>query len=907
MFQSLPPEQQQAVLNAIAQSSGGTGTAGGQTGATVEQPDQAQRTLRPNRREGANGLLYGRTGEGEQGTLPPGPPRIQPHSTLLISVTIAPQSPGLAAPSDVAQEHLDADTLKALLQNRRERILAGNPYRLNAAGQVMLPGLTPITLWGLTAEEAAQRLSADPRLGGFVFKVSILPVAPIGADSLEPFGYELFTSDESSFAPPTNVPVPTDYVLGPGDTVIVELFGKRVGRFVLPVDRDGQLHLPDLGPMGVAGMSFDRMKATIEQRIENEMIGVTASVTMGALRTIRIFVTGDVNRPSSYLVSGLSTVTNALFVSGGVSKIGSLRSIEVKRGGRLVTRLDLYALLLNGDSSGDIRLEPGDVVFVPPVGATAGIAGAVRRPAIYEVKPASTIGDLVELAGGLAPEADPHVAKLERIDHGEQRVIIDIDLSRSAALAIRVRSGDVLTVPRVLDEMARTVSLEGEVLRPGEYAWHEGMRLTNLLGGLNALKEDADQRYVLIRREHFPDRRISVASADAVGAFQAPGTAADPVLESHDRVIVFPLQQDRGVALGEVLQELRAQARDDAAPPVVSIAGHITAPGQYPLEQGMRVSDLIRAGGGLDSGAYSLSAELTRFIVVGGQSRRTEVIAVDLAAALDKKTAADLALQPYDVLTVKEVPDWATQGSVTLEGEFQFPGTYPIRKGETLSSVIRRAGGFTKYAFPQGAVFTREQIKEQEQEQIDKLAQRMQTDLTTLALQNVQAPSTSNSGEALRVGEGLLTQLRSSHPIGRLVINVEHAVADPGSDDDVQLRSGDTLIVPRVLQYVTVIGEVQNPTAHIWKHGLGRDDYIAMSGGLTQHADRKRIYVVRADGSVATRQDARWFRGAGVDMQEGDTIVVPLDAQKMPALPMWQAVTQIIYNIAIGVAAIHGL
>src|SRR6185312_12416521 len=379
--------------------------------------------------------------------------------------------------------------------------------------------------------------------------------------------------------------------------------------------------------------------------------------------------------------------------------------------------------------------------------------------------------------------------------------------------------------------------------------------------------------------------------------------------QSHDNVIVFPLQEDRGAALANVLQQLRAQARDKAAPPVVSIGGQVTAPGQYPLERGMRISDLIRAGGGLDSGAYSLTAELTRYIVESGQERRTQVIPVDLAAALEKTSAANISLQPYDVLTVKQLPDWATQGSVTLTGEFRFPGTYPISKGETLSSVIRRAGGFTQYAFPQGAVFTRLEIKEQEQEQLDKLAQRMQTDLTTLALQNAQLQSSSsNSAESLRVGQSLLSQLRSSHPIGRLVINVSHAVADPGSDDDVQLRAGDEIIVPRVRQYVTVIGEVQNPTAHVWKHGLDRDDYIQMSGGLTQHADRKRIYVVRADGSVVPQQHtASWFRESGIEMKEGDTIVVPLDAQKMPALPMWQAITQIIYNIAIGVAAIHGL
>ena len=257
------------------------------------------------------------------------------------------------------------------------------------------------------------------------------------------------------------MPVPTDYIVGPGDTFLVELFGKKVGRYSLPVDRDGRLHLPDLEPIEVAGLSFDRARTGIEQRIDHEMIGVRVSVTMGPLRSIQVFVTGDVNNPGSYTVSGLSTITNALFAAGGISNVGSLRKVELKRRGVLVSRLDLYALLLKGNSSGDVRLQAGDVVFVAPVGATAAIGGEVRRPAIYEVREGTTVGDLIDLAGGLAPQADPHAAKLERIDGGKQRVVVDLDLSTASASATRLRSGDVLSVPRVLEELARTVTLEG--------------------------------------------------------------------------------------------------------------------------------------------------------------------------------------------------------------------------------------------------------------------------------------------------------------------------------------------------------------------------------------------------------------------------------------------------------------
>jgi protein involved in polysaccharide export with SLBB domain len=322
----------------------------------------------------------------------------------------------------------------------------------------------------------------------------------------------------------------------------------------------------------------------------------------------------------------------------------------------------------------------------------------------------------------------------------------------------------------------------------------------------------------------------------------------------------------------------------------------------------MRISDLIRAGGGLDSGAYGLDAELIRVDDQNGTSQRTQVLPVNLAAVLARDVSANLQLRPQDTLTIKEVPDWAAQGAVMLKGEVRFPGRYPITKGETLSSVIRRAGGLTPYAFPEGAVFTRDEIKQQEREQMESLAKRMQADLTTLALQSTQGQEGKNAGEALAIGQNLLAQLRSTEPLGRLVIDVRRAIASPGrAEDDVQLRPGDTLTIPRIRQYVTVIGEVENPTSHIWKHDLSRDDYIELSGGTTLRADRDRVYVVRADGSVVPREASRWFSRSSPYLHTGDTIVVPLDSQKMPTLTKWQAVTQILYNIAIATAAVHAL
>jgi protein involved in polysaccharide export with SLBB domain len=325
----------------------------------------------------------------------------------------------------------------------------------------------------------------------------------------------------------------------------------------------------------------------------------------------------------------------------------------------------------------------------------------------------------------------------------------------------------------------------------------------------------------------------------------------------------------------------------------------------------MTVRDLLRAGGGLSDAAYGNKAELTRYEVVNGDTRRTKLIDIDLAAAVTGDAGANLTLQSFDNLSIKEVSEWRGQESVTLTGEVRFPGHYSIRRGETLRSVIARAGGLTSFAFPDGAVFTRVELKRREQEQLDALASRMQKDLAILAIQASATSQAQNSGgpaAALSVGQQLFAQLRSARAVGRLVIDLNGAMhASVGSGADVILRNGDELIVPRYQQEVTVIGEVQNATSHLYNADLSRDDYVSLSGGVTRRADHKGIYVVHANGSVIANQGNRWFQSAGVRMKPGDTVVVPLDAEHMPPLPYWQAVTSILYNVAIAVAAVHSL
>jgi protein involved in polysaccharide export with SLBB domain len=449
------------------------------------------------------------------------------------------------------------------------------------------------------------------------------------------------------------------------------------------------------------------------------------------------------------------------------------------------------------------------------------------------------------------------------------------------------------------------VTLDGFVHRPGVQAWRQGLRLTDVIGSIDELKPNADARYVLIRRESGADRKVEAFSADLVAALAQRGGAADIILAPRDRVIVFDLAPGRERIIKPILDELRLQSSLARPTEVVRVEGRVKVPGEYPLEPDMTVSDLLRAGGSLDAAAFGGSAELARQFVGRDGARQTELVEIDLAAVLRGDSGADLALRPFDYLLIKETTDWADQESVTFTGEVRYPGTYPIRRGETLHEAIQRAGGLTTRAFARGSAFTRVTLREREQKTIDQLADRMQIDIATMSLQ-AAAANQSGASQAMAAGQSLLDDLKNSRAVGRLIIDLQGLMVEgKGSEKDVLLRNGDLLHVPPLTQEVTVIGEVQTTTSHLYSSTLRREDYISLSGGTTRKADRGKIYVVRADGSVVAPQGGLFRRGYELSIQPGDTIVVPLDTERMPRLPFWQAVTQVIYNLAVSVAAIN--
>jgi polysaccharide biosynthesis/export protein len=818
---------------------------------------------------------------------------------------------------NLPEPKIKTDEEKEKIEKIRKRILSGNPYQLNHAGAIEIPGLPAIPLAGLTAYEATKRLRADPQLStDYAIKLTLLRLLPSGEEALKPFGYDLFKGLPSTFAPVSDIQVPIDYIVGPGDTLEVQLFGNEPAMYELTVQRDGRVNFPKLGPIMVSNMNFDEARGAIESRVSKQLIGSRVSVTMGDLRSIRVFVLGEADKPGSYTVSGLSTMTNALFVSGGVKTIGSLRNIQLKRNGRLITTLDLYDLLLHGDTSNDRQLLPGDVIFIPPIGRTVSIQGAVRRPAIYELKSENTVAQAIQIAGGLSPDADGKLVQLERILPSRLRQMHDIDLTVAQSSATELANGDKLNIPAIRPTLENSVILSGYVFRPGQFEYRPGLRLTDVLGSLDELRPNADQHYIMIRRQSPSDERIDAVSADLRRALAARGSAADPELKPRDKIFVFDLSADRERILAPVIRELELQATPDQPEQVVSIDGRVKAPGHYPLETTMHVSDLIRAGGSLEDAAFRGQAEITRYDVVDGETRRTELIPVDLAAIRRGDAGADFALMPYDSLVIKPIPQWMEPGTIELAGEVRFPGKYPIHQGETLSSVLQRAGGFTDLAFPSGAVYIREELKKREKEQIDLLANRLQSDLAALSLEAAVSSSgasstaaTGNATQALVVGQQLMSELRDTKPVGRLVIDVDR-VNKGGAHvaDDVMVRNGDKLLIPKKTQEVTILGEVQSPTSHVYESGLTRDEYISRSGGTTQKADRKRIYVVRANGDVVSGERSGWFRRSqSAEIRPGDTIVVPLNTERVRALPIWQSVSTIIYNLAIALLAVRSV
>ncbi|HHC7308817.1 TPA: SLBB domain-containing protein [Vibrio campbellii] len=805
-------------------------------------------------------------------------------------------------------------------------------------------------------------------------------------EELKRFGLDLFAGSPTTFAPVSDVPVPADYTVGAGDEIVIQLFGKENTTHRLRVNRAGTINFPSLGPVQVAGMSFSDVRDSLNQRVKEQMIGVRSDISLGEMRNMQVFVMGDAYKPGAYTVSALTTISQAIYYSGGFGESGALRNVQLKRNGQVIRKLDMYDLLLKGDARNDVRLLPGDVVFIGAVGNTIAIDGEVNRPAIYEVKSGETYKQAIQMAGGFTANAYSDQIEIKRYAAKGARDALTLNFSQSHDQQTKVKDGDAVNVLKKSEELTRYVQIEGDVRHPGFIEWKNGLRVADLFQSVDtSFNSTADVNYAVVVREINPQRDIEVYQVNLANAILSPNSKDNLKLNSRDRVLVFnrfnnedldtlaeqetvtkaktleqaqfkaeqdqlkeqevmsssvalssatdnlataqPLAQEleqpkiifrgkeitqedfdalkqntRRTLLAPVLLQLQQQSRLGLAPQIAEVFGEVKHPGRYPLTPRMSVSTLIEAAGGLTYNAFTINAELARTVINSKDERASiDVERIDLRKAIQGSTTDDAILVGRDRLNILEKPNVKLQSTVTLQGEVRFPGTYTVRQGETLGELLERAGGLTEFAHPQGAIFTREALRLQEQKLLNQYAadMRAETAKKTFRADSNMSSVISDPDKTLKFVE----EASKSKALGRMVVQLNRITKGERSAD-FMLEDGDFLFVPTFRNTVSIMGEVQVPITYLLDNKLDVDDYLNKAGGAKKQADEDRIFVVRADGSVYKPTSGYWFGNNHEELKAGDTIVVPIDTDYRDALSTWTAATQILYQTGVAINAL---
>lgn len=743
---------------------------------------------------------------------------------------------------------------------------------MQRAGTALSTGISETP--NITDEPSALHRSAPYNLRALRDLYTQVPDSP---EHLKRFGSRLFTNRDakrsatSSFAPDgrgstLDVPIGPDYVLGPGDELSIALWGGVSQTILRIVDRDGRLSLPEAGPVQVAGLTLANAQLLIGDAMGRQYRNIHVFVTVAQVRSIRIFVVGDVQRPGAYEISALATPLTALFDAGGPTAVGSLRILRHFRDQKLIGEIDLYNFMLHGVRSADGRLEAGDTLLVPPAGPQVAVFGAVKRPAIYELDSERDLAEVLDDAGGLTVAASLAHITIERVVPNRDREEVAVEAGSNSDLeamlshlhATEVKDGDRIHVGTVLPYSEQVVYLQGHVARPGKFAFHDSMHISDIVHSYQDLLPEPADRGEIVR-------------------LVAPDLHPETIEFSVPDVLIG----NKNIAL-QPFDTIRIFGRYELDAPRVSVRGEVERPGDYPMFKGMTVAELVRAAGGFKRDALVSQADLASYVVTNGTRVTVQRQNVDLGDAENTNDrAADVSLRPGDVLTVHQLTGWEDIGaSIIIEGEVAHPGSYSFQPGEHLSDVIRRAGGFRSTAYPEGAVLTRPEVASLEEKSRQELIQQIEAGAASARMGSRAdgAEQSANLQGIQQQQEQVLTQLRNQPATGRLVIHIDSDIDRwAGTPADIEVRNGDKLRIPKRPGFVLVSGQVYNPAAITFIPGHSAEWYLKRAGGSTSVANRKEIFIIRANGSVIGRGEQGFFQHSVLStrLDPGDTIVVP--------------------------------
>lgn len=695
---------------------------------------------------------------------------------------------------------------------------------------------------------------------------------PTQSAPLKRFGSEIFVDhgdssmtrmSVSGVNAPLDIPLGPDYIVGPGDSLTINLWGGLTQSIIRVIDREGKVFLPEAGSVQVAGLSLGEAEKQIRAALTKQYRDAQVSVTISRLHSVRLYVVGDVQRPGGYDLSALATPLSALYAAGGPTSVGSLRILKHYRGQQLIEEIDLYDFLLHGVQTNTVHFESGDTLQIPPAGPQVAISGAVKRPAIYELKSGeSNLASVIEDAGGLTAAASLGHITVERIDANQKRETLtlkDSDSSNpqvdSASLqSFAVQDGDRIHIAPILPYSDRVIYLEGHVFRPGRLPYRDGMRLSDVLHSYQDLLPEPAAHGELIRLVP-PD----------LHAENIPFNLPD-VLIGNDNLTLQPFDT------------IRVFGRYEEDTPTVTIHGEVLRPGIYPLSRGMTAAQLVRMAGGFKRDALLDTADLTSYRVENGNRVNGEIATVRIGSAVSgSDPSADVGLKAGDILTIHQITGWNDIGqSVAIRGQVRFPGSYGFHEGERLSSVLRRAGGMRDTAYPEGAVLIRNQVRELEEKSRTELIRQIETNSAAARL---GAGDTGGRLQLIKAQQDEAVEELKSHPAtGRMVIHISADIDSwANTPADIEVRSGDVITIPKRPGFVLVSGQVYNATALTFTPGKTAAWYLSRAGGTNGTANKREIFIIRANGSVVGRHSGGWFDSdvLSTRLNPGDVVVVP--------------------------------